>query len=158
MQLSNPSKTLFSALGVFVAMYVGSLFAPAHDQPNPTAKPKSHACPNDDTGLQLPVAGELLIGACFLGSGFAVLLRFCNAQSSRSVHPLDRHLGPVARAWRRPFPHCGVASPQTPTADRESLPATIAQSALVGPHPRRLAGALGASCSSAPLRNCTEAL
>ena len=55
MQLSNPSKTLFSALGVFVAMYVGSLFAPAHDQPNPIAKPKSHACPNDDTGLQLPV-------------------------------------------------------------------------------------------------------
>src|SRR5712691_12941331 len=42
--------------------------------------------------------------------------------------------------------------------DLESLPATIAQSAIVGPHPRRLAGALGASNSSAPFRNCTEAL
>jgi hypothetical protein len=34
----------------------------------------------------------------------------------------------------------------------------IAQSALVGPHPRRIAGALGASCSPAPLGNCTEVL
>ena len=63
MQLTNPSKTLFSALGVFAAMYVGSLFAPAHDQSNPTAKPKSQACPNDDTGLQLPVG--------FCATGFA---------------------------------------------------------------------------------------
>ena len=41
MQLSNPSKTLFSALGVFAAMYVGSLFAPTHDQSNPTANPRA---------------------------------------------------------------------------------------------------------------------
>jgi hypothetical protein len=27
-------------------------------------------------------------------------------------HPFHRHLGPVARTWRRPFPSCGVASPQ----------------------------------------------
>ena len=80
-----------------------------------------------------------------------------DAQFGRSFYPLDRHPGPVARSWRRPFPSRGVASPQTP-ADRESLPATIAESKRVGPHPRRLAGALGASNPSAPFRNCTEAL
>ena len=42
--------------------------------------------------------------------------------------------------------------------DRESLQATIAQSTGVGPHPRRLDGALSASNSSAPIRNRTEAL
>jgi hypothetical protein len=40
----------------------------------------------------------------------------------------------------------------------ESLPKTIAESIRVGPHLRRLAGALGASNSSAPFRNCTETL
>src|SRR5580700_2711521 len=53
---------------------------------------------------------------------------------------------------------CGVASPQTPAPDRESLQATIAESIRVGPHLCRLDGALGASHSSAPVRNCTEAL
>jgi glucose/arabinose dehydrogenase/mono/diheme cytochrome c family protein len=32
----------------------GSLLAPAHNQSNPAAEAKSQACPNDDTGLQLP--------------------------------------------------------------------------------------------------------
>ena len=43
------------------------------------------------------------------------------------------------------------------TADRESLPATSAESIRVGPHPCRLDGALAASDSSAPFRNRTEA-
>jgi Domain of unknown function (DUF4440) len=89
---------------------------------------------------------------------FGFLLRFCDAQSDRSCYPLDRHAGPVARTWWRPFPGRGVASPETPAPDRESLPATIAESIRVGPHPRRLAVAPGTSSSSAPFRNCTEAL
>lgn len=80
------------------------------------------------------------------------------AQSGRSLHPFHRYPGPLARTWRRPFHSCGVASPQAPTPDRESLPATIAESIRVRPHPCRLDGALGASNSSAPFRNCTEAL
>jgi hypothetical protein len=76
----------------------------------------------------------------------------------RSCYPLDRHAGPVARTWWRPFPGRGVASPETPAPDRESLPATIAQSFCGGPYSSRLAGAPGASNSSSPFRNCTEAL
>ena len=53
---------------------------------------------------------------------------------------------------------CGVASRQTPTPDRESLSATITRSARVGPDPRGVVGTLGASNSSAPFRNRTEAL
>jgi hypothetical protein len=90
-------------------------------------------------------------------SGFSVLLRFYDAQAGRSFHPPHRHSGPVARTWRRPFHSCGVASPQAPTPDRESLPATIAESICVGPHPCRLDGAPSASNSSAPFCNCTEA-
>src|SRR6516164_4956866 len=91
-------------------------------------------------------------------SGFPILLLFFDAQSGRSCYPLDRHAGPVARTWWRPFPGRGVASPETPAPDRESLPATIAQSIRGGPHPCRLAGALGASNPPSPFRNCTEAL
>src|SRR5271169_7208572 len=91
-------------------------------------------------------------------SGFPVLLLFFDAQSGRSCYPLDRHAGPVARTWWRPFPGRGVASPETPAPDRESLPATIAQSIRGGPHPCRLAGALGASNPPSPFRNCTETL
>ena len=72
-------------------------------------------------------------------SGFPILLRFFDAQSGRSFYPLDRHAGPVARSWRRPFPRRGVTSPETPTPDRESLPATIAESIRVD---RILAGLL----------------
>src|SRR5271167_50054 len=90
--------------------------------------------------------------------GFPVLLPFCDAQSGRSLHPLHRCPGPLARTGRRPFRSCRVASPQAPTPDRESLPATIAEPTPVGPHPRRLDDALGASDSSAPVRNRTEAL
>ena len=83
--------------------------------------------------------------------GFPVLLRFCDAQSGRSfIHPLHRYPGPLARTRRRPFPNCGVATPQAPTPDRESLPETIAQSTRVGPHLRWLDGDLSASKSSAP--------
>ena len=104
---------------------------------------------------------RLSLANCYFAhnsSGFPVLLRFCDAQSSRSVHPLDRHLGPVALSWRRPCPSCGVPSLLAPTADRESLPATIPKSTLVRPHPRWLAGALDASNSPAPFPNRTEAL
>ena len=47
-------------------------------------------------------------------------------QSGRSLHPLHLYPGPLARTGRRPFRSCRVASPQAPTPDRESLPATIA--------------------------------
>jgi hypothetical protein len=96
--------------------------------------------------------------SCFDSLGFPVLLPFFDAQSGRSSHPFNRRPGSLARSWRRPFRSRGIASPQTPTPDRESLPATIAQSIRVGPHPCRLDGALGASNSSAPVRNRTEAL
>src|ERR1700730_16569703 len=72
--------------------------------------------------------------------GFPVLLLSCDAQFGRSFHPFDRYPGPFGRTWRRPFHSCGVASPQTPTLDREPLPATIPQSMRVGPHPGRLDG------------------
>jgi len=44
-------------------------------------------------------------------SGFPALLRFCDAQSGRSSHPLHRYPGPPSRTWRGPFHSCGVASP-----------------------------------------------
>src|SRR5580692_1460464 len=72
--------------------------------------------------------------------------------------PLHRYLGPLTRTWRCPFHPCGLTSPQAPTPNRESLSATRAQSTHVGPHPRRLVIVLGASSSSAPFRNRTEAL
>jgi thiosulfate reductase cytochrome b subunit len=106
-------------------------------------------------------ARNMCLANCYFAhdsSGFPVLLLFFDAHSGRSCYPLDRHAGPVARTWRRPFHRCGVASAKAPTPDRESLPPKIAQSARVGPDPRRLAGTLGASNSSAPFRNRTEAL
>src|SRR5258708_14926202 len=54
MQLSNPFKILLSALVALAAMYMGSSLAPAQNQPNPRAEAKGEACPNDDSGLQLP--------------------------------------------------------------------------------------------------------
>ena len=72
-------------------------------------------------------------------------------------HPFHRRPGSVARSWRRPFPNCGVASPQTPTLDHESLPTTITQFMRVGPDSCWLAGAHGPSSSSVPFRNRTEA-
>jgi hypothetical protein len=47
-------------------------------------------------------------------------------------------------------------SPQAPDPDLELLPQTISQSKRVGPDPRWLDGALGASHSSAPFRNRSE--
>src|SRR6478736_6525794 len=96
---------------------------------------------------------NLCLANCYFAhdsSGFPTLLLFFDAQSGRSCYPLDRNAGPVARTWWRPFPGRGVASPETPAPDRESLPATIAQSIRGGPHPCRLAGAPGASNSSSP--------
>jgi hypothetical protein len=64
-------------------------------------------------------------------SGFPALLPCFDAPSGGSFHPFPCYPGRVTRTWRRPFPSCGVTSPQAPTPDRASLPATIAQSALV---------------------------
>ena len=103
---------------------------------------------------------NLCLANCYFSqdsSGFSVLLPFFDAQSSRSFHPFHRRPGSVARSWRGPFHHCGVASPQAPTLDRDSLTATIAEFMHVGPHPRRLNGTLGTSHSTAPFRNRSEA-
>ncbi len=54
MQLSNPFKTLLFALVALAAMSIGNSLAPAQNQSNPAAESKSQACPNDDSGLQLP--------------------------------------------------------------------------------------------------------
>ena len=100
-----------------------------------------------------------LANCCFahISLGFPFLLRFCDEQSGHSLYPFHGYPGPVARSWRRPFPSCGVLYPQAPTLDREAIPATIAEFMHLGPHPRRLDGALGTSHSSAPFRNRSEA-
>jgi hypothetical protein len=103
----------------------------------------------------LRVAGELSFRHISLG--FPFLLRFCDEQSGPSLYPFHCYPGPLARSWRRPFPSCGVPYPQAPTVDRESIPATIAEFMRLGPHPRRLDGALGTSHSLAPFRNRSEA-
>src|SRR5882762_1728679 len=55
MRLSNLFKTLLFAVVAVAAMYMGSSLAPAQNVSNPAAEePKSHACPNDDSGLTLP--------------------------------------------------------------------------------------------------------
>jgi len=102
----------------------------------------------------------LWLANCYLAhdsSGFCGLLPFFDGPSGDSFHPFPCYLGPSARTWRCPFHRCGVASPQAPTPDRKSLPATISQSIRVGPDPRRLDGALGLSNSFAPFRNRSEA-
>jgi hypothetical protein len=103
----------------------------------------------------LPVAGGLLFLTRFLRiPRLATMLR-CAIWWFFSSFPC--YPDPPARTWRRPLHSCGVASPEAPAPDRESLPASIPQFIRVGPHPRRLDGALGASNSSASFRNCTEA-
>src|ERR1700704_5051486 len=54
MQLSNPFKTLSSAVVALAAMCMGSSLALDQNQSNPAAEAKGQACPNDDSGLQLP--------------------------------------------------------------------------------------------------------
>src|SRR5260370_37340445 len=54
MQLSNPFKTLLFALVALAAMCMGRSLAPAQNQSNLAAEAKSQACPNDESGLQLP--------------------------------------------------------------------------------------------------------
>jgi hypothetical protein len=107
-----------------------------------------------------PLAPKVWLANCYLSqdsSGFFVPLRFSDAQSGRSFHPFHRRPGSVARSRRGPFPRCGVAYPQAPDPDLESLPQTISKSTRVEPDPRWLDGALGASNSSAPFRNRSEA-
>ncbi len=54
MRLSNRFKTPLFALVALAAMSIGNSLAPAQNQSNPAAESKSQACPNDDSGLQLP--------------------------------------------------------------------------------------------------------
>jgi|SRR2546429_169396 len=100
-----------------------------------------------------------LANCCFahISLGFPFLLRFCDEQPGHSFYPFYCYPGALARSWRRPFPRRGVASAQAPDPDLESLPETISEFTRVGPGPCWLDGALGASNSSAPFRNRSEA-
>src|SRR6266478_2140351 len=89
---------------------------------------------------------------------FPLLLGFCDARSGRPFHPFHRYPGSLAQTWRCPFHRCRVASAQASTPDPESLPATSAESVRVGPDPCRLADALAAAHSPAPVCHCAEAL
>ena len=48
------NRILVPTLVAFIAACSGSLFVRAHNQSSPAAETKSQACPNDDSGLQLP--------------------------------------------------------------------------------------------------------
>ena len=54
MQISKAFKALLSALVALTALYGGSRLVSAQDQSNPAADGKPQACPNDNSGLQLP--------------------------------------------------------------------------------------------------------
>ena len=54
MQLSNSFKALLFAVAALTVVCLGSLLAPAHNRFSLAAEAKSQACPNDDSGLQLP--------------------------------------------------------------------------------------------------------
>src|SRR5713226_9935259 len=54
MHPSKAFKALLSALVAFTALYGGSQLVSSRNQSNPAAEGKTQACPNDDSGLQLP--------------------------------------------------------------------------------------------------------
>jgi glucose/arabinose dehydrogenase/mono/diheme cytochrome c family protein len=54
MRLSNPVKTLFSALVALATISVASSSAQPQNHSHPAAEAKSQACPSDDSGLTLP--------------------------------------------------------------------------------------------------------
>src|SRR5258708_8273176 len=54
MPLSNAFKALPSALVLLTAVYGSTRLVSAGNQSTPTAEGKTQACPNDDSGLQLP--------------------------------------------------------------------------------------------------------
>jgi glucose/arabinose dehydrogenase len=54
MRNSVKNKTLLSAFVVIAAICVGISLARARNQSKPAAEAKTQACPNDDSGLQLP--------------------------------------------------------------------------------------------------------
>src|SRR3984957_17175965 len=108
--------------------------------------------------LGVATCGWRIVISPLILRNFRILLRFCDARSGRPFDPFHRYPGSSARTWRCPFPRCRVASAQASTPDPESLPATSAESVRVGPDPCRLAGALAASHSPAPLCHCAEAL
>jgi glucose/arabinose dehydrogenase/mono/diheme cytochrome c family protein len=55
MKLSNPLRTLFYLLIALAVVYGGSSLTPAQNQSHPATDAKSQGCPNDDSGLTLPV-------------------------------------------------------------------------------------------------------
>jgi hypothetical protein len=130
---------------------------------NPLARPlktRKTRCARLQAQATRTILSGLWLANCYFSrdsSGFSVLLRFFDAQSCRSFHPFHRRPGSVARSWRGPFPRGGVASPQAPDPDLESLPETISPSTRIGSDPRWLAGTLAASHSTAPFRNRSEA-
>src|SRR6266576_2005578 len=70
---------------------------------------------------------NLWLANCYFthdSSEFPALLPFFDAPFGRSIYPFHCHAGPPAWTWRRPFPSCGVASPQASAPDLESLPAS----------------------------------
>ena len=54
MRNSLRNRSLLFAVVALTAVCLDGLVAPAHDQSSPATAVKSQACPNDDTGLQLP--------------------------------------------------------------------------------------------------------
>src|SRR5215831_4094668 len=54
MELNRLSKTLFPAIVLPAALYLGSALMPAQSQPHPGEGNSGQACPNDDSGLKLP--------------------------------------------------------------------------------------------------------
>src|SRR6266478_9892639 len=54
MRLSNAFKALPSALVLLTAVYGSTRLVSAGNQSNPPPEGKTQACPNDDSGLQLP--------------------------------------------------------------------------------------------------------
>src|SRR6266513_3860823 len=92
-------------------------------RPGPVSSPRAFA-KQSSLRSNLLIWNDLCLANCYFAhdsSGFPILLLFFDTQSGRSCYPLDRHAGPVARTWWRPFPGRGVASPETPAPDRESL-------------------------------------
>ena len=89
-------------------------------RPGPVSSPRAFA-KQSSLRSNLLIWNDLCLTNCYFAhdsSGFPILLLFFDAQSGRSCYPLDRHAGPVARTWWRPFPGRGVASPETPAPDR----------------------------------------
>jgi glucose/arabinose dehydrogenase len=54
MSLSHPYGSLLSSVAVLVVFCIASSSTSAQNPRNPDAQTNSHACPHDDSGLELP--------------------------------------------------------------------------------------------------------